>query len=190
MESMVQPHDDDPGWFTLADVLVSFVPGLGLIRAMRGKRHFLQQLRTTFSAFASAVVMIGFVAVFAAPEVTDSATPAAGVAMGVAAIGVGTLFVPGVVQVPLNGSSPSALLGSYRARFFVHLAYAEAAALLGFIGVFMTGQWWIYLLGAVFTFLGFLRLAPTEPNLRRDQEELNEAGCGLSLHGLLISTTA
>lgn len=93
-----------------------------------------------------------------------------------------------VASPPLNCSSPETLLGSYRIRFFLRLAFAEAAALVGFVAVILTGEWWLYLLGAAFTLIGFVRLAPTEKRLLQDQETLNSQGCGLSLHGLMISS--
>jgi hypothetical protein len=45
----------------------------------------------------------------------------------------------------------------------------------------------MYPLGASFTVVGYVRLAPSRRNLERDQEELNQQGCVLSLTDLLVT---
>lgn len=67
-------------------------------------------------------------------------------------------------------------------------AFANAAALVGFVGFFLADTWWLYPLGAAFAVVGFVRLAPTQSNIQRDQEALNLSGCGQSLIQVLTST--
>jgi hypothetical protein len=80
-----------------------------------------------------------------------------------------SLIVPRLVQCPLDCTDPGALLATYWTRFFLRIAFADAAALVGFV---LADSWWLYPLGAAFAFVGFVRLAPTERNLQRDQEAL------------------
>lgn len=72
---MVQPHDD-PGWFTATDLLLSFVPIVGMRSALSGDRNFLQLLRLVFVTFAQAIVLIGIVAAYLAGDAgSDSMSP-------------------------------------------------------------------------------------------------------------------
>jgi hypothetical protein len=45
----------------------------------------------------------------------------------------------------------------------------------------------MYLIGAAFAAVGFIRLAPARRNLERDQELLNLQGCGRSVTGVLLA---
>jgi hypothetical protein len=85
------------------------------------------------------------------------------------------------VERPLVCTDDVALAGSYRTRFFVRVAFAETAALFGFVGFFIASVWWVYPAGAAITLIGFARAAPTRAKLRRDQERLNEQSCFRSL---------
>jgi cbb3-type cytochrome oxidase subunit 3 len=109
------------------------------------------------------------------------------VAAGVVAYGVLSLFAPRLIERPLDCSDESALVTGYRTRLFLRIAFAHAAALVGFVGFFLSGEAWMYPLGAIFALVGYVSLAPSRRNLERDQEELNQQGCGLSLTGVLVT---
>jgi len=76
------------------------------------------------------------------------------------------------LERPLDCSDDPSLAASYRTRFFLRLAFSETIALLGFVGFILTGRWWVYPVGAVFTAVGYARLAPSASNLSRDQDHL------------------
>lgn len=186
---MTQPPDgnDDPGWRSSKSMLV---PGLGVRRAQaEGSANALQMLRLLFTSFVTTLVLIGLVVLFIGGSVaTGSGGPSPPlVAAGVVAFGLVSVVAPRLIERPLDCSSEVALLTGYRTRFFLRIAFAEAAALVGFVGVFLSGEAWMYPLGALFTAVGFIRVAPTSRNLERDQEALNLAGCGLSLTTLLVT---
>ena len=82
---------------------------------------------------------------------------------------------------PLDCSTPAALAGSYRTRFFVRLALGEASALIGFVALFVVDSPVPYFVGAVFTAIAFARLAPTRAHLAADQAALRRRGCNLDL---------
>lgn len=168
-----------------------FVPWVGLQRAQKEGINALEMLRQLFTAFASALLLIGVVALFLASGSTNESTMSPGVvAVGVAGYGVVSLFIPGLFERPLDCTDPASLVGSYRTRFFLRIAFADAAALVGFVGSFLADAWWLYPLGAGFALVGFIRLAPTQANLQRDQEALNLSGCGQSLSEVLTSTNS
>jgi hypothetical protein len=48
---------------------------------------------------------------------------------------------------PLDCESPASLNASYRVRFFIDFGFVQAPALVAFVGSFLMGTWWIYLLG-------------------------------------------
>lgn len=180
---------NDPGWFSPRSLLWVLVPPLAIRRAQRsGDTNALQLLRLVFTSFAMALVLIGLVVMALAGSGTaEPSRPAASmVAAGVVAYGVLSLFAPRLVERSLDCSDETALVSGYRTRLFLRIAFANAAALVGFIGFLLSGEAWMYPLGAIFAIVG-VRLPPSRRNLERDQEELNQQGCGLSLTGLLVT---
>jgi F0F1-type ATP synthase membrane subunit c/vacuolar-type H+-ATPase subunit K len=184
------PHrTEDPGWFSGKTILWALVPGIGLRRAQAdGTASVLFTLRAVFTSFVMALVMFGVVLAFIGSADAEPSGPSTSVvAAAVVGYGLVSLVVPRLVERPLSCASEADLVTGYRTRFFLRVAFAEAAALLGFVGVFVSGELWMYPLGAAFTAVGFVRLAPTRRNLEREQEALNLAGCGLSLTMVLAT---
>ena len=186
---MADPSGErDPGWFSAKSFLWTFVPGLGVRRAQQEVDNALQMLRLLFTSFAMALFFIGVVVVVLSSGTSAAeATSVGPIATSVVGCGMFSLFIPRFVERPLDCSSPQALVVSYRTRFFLRIAFADAAALVGFVGFFLADAWWLYPLGVAFALVGFARLAPTRANLARDQEELNLAGCGHSLVHVLTA---
>lgn len=183
------PRDRDPGWFSSRSLLWAFVPVVGLRRAQQETENPLQQLRLVFTAFGVAMVLIGVVVLaLSAGDATQQSVSPDAVAAGVSLYGLLSLFLPAVIVRPLDCSSRDALANSYRTRFFLLLAFAESAALMGFVGFFLTYEWWLYPVGGFFAAIGFARLAPTRPHLHREQEALVARGCGISLTDALTSS--
>jgi hypothetical protein len=188
--SLLEP-DDDPGWFSARGVLWALFPMLGMRRAQRaGDANALQLLRQLFISFVMALLLIGVVVASTASDTShDPGGPSSSVlAAAVVGYGMVSLIAPRLLERPLDCASDASLVSGYRTRFFVRIAFAEAAALIGFVGAFLSGEAWMYALGAAFTALGFARLAPSRRNLERDQEALNLQGCGRSLSRLLVTT--
>lgn len=185
-------RDSDPGWFSSRSLLTLLIPWLGLQRAQKDGASSLEMLRHLFTAFAAALFLIGIVVLFLAPGGSgdDDVMSAGVVAIGVAGYGVISLFMPRLLERPLDCTDPQALLASYRSRFFLRIAFADAAALIGFVGFFLADAWWLYPLGGAFAAIGFARLAPTRRNLERDQEGLHLAGCGESIIRVLMSSSS
>jgi O-antigen/teichoic acid export membrane protein len=106
----------------------------------------------------------------------------------VIAIGIISLaWVARIRQRPLPTTSPEALARHYRALFFIGVCAAADAALLGFVGVFLGGSLWIYLVGLAFGLVGLWMIAPTRSDIERRQREIIAAGSPLSLLDALIS---
>ena len=184
-----QHHDEDPGWFSPTSLLTIFVPWVGLRRAQKDGTNALEMLRQLFTAFATALVLIGLVVLLlSSGNSSENAMSPGIVAAGVAGYGVVSVFIPRLVERPLDCTDAGALLVSYRTRFFLRIAFADAAALVGFVGFFLADSWWLYPLGAAFALAGFVRLAPTRGNLQRDQDALNLSGCGQSLLHVLTTS--
>jgi hypothetical protein len=107
----------------------------------------------------------------------------------IAIIGIlSVAWIARIRQRPLSTASPEALAGSYRARSFIQIGIAEAAALWGFAGVFLTQSLWVYLLGLAFGLYGLWLTAPTRSSIERRQREITAAGSSLSLLDALIET--
>ncbi|MHB8465493.1 MAG: hypothetical protein ACYDH6_24485 [Acidimicrobiales bacterium] len=191
--AMASPGDnEDPGWgYVLRGAWLILVPfparlllGRRLGRRAHGHPSVLESIRLLFVNFVGALAMVGMVVGVLTQSSTVSrnrtidAVPAAVV---LALIGVASAAAPPRIEHDLDCSSAGRLLASYRIRFFLRVAFAEAPALFGFVGFIGTGRWWMYPLGLVFAAVGLLRLAPTATNLGKDQRALDLAGCRRSL---------
>jgi hypothetical protein len=107
----------------------------------------------------------------------------------VVGVGVTSLaYVQSIRARSLNTSSPKALSVSYRAQTFIGIGVSEAAALAGFVGSFVMGTWWIYLLGAIFATIGLVLIGPTKREIARRQEWIASQGSSLSLGQALMDS--
>jgi hypothetical protein len=149
-------------------------------------------LRALFLLYCAALIAVGVVA--AIVELGHGVGGGIGVPTGLLALAIGVLGVLSlvgsrVVEKPLDASSDPVLLGSYRRRFFMRLAFAEAPALFGFVAFILSGARWLYLIGGVFSVIGLGITAPTAGNLARDQDALSAAGFHKSLVATLRGRT-
>jgi hypothetical protein len=87
---------------------------------------------------------------------------------------------------PLDGSAAA---GSYRSQFFLGAAFAEAGALYGFVGVFVLGALWPYLIGLPAGLLGLALIAPSRRDIERRQHELTARGSTISLGQALFESS-
>ena len=169
-------QDDDPGW-----PLVGLIPFVGPVIARRRRRagnaDGLVVMRQVFLAFCLAIALFGYVLAFL--DTGDTERPS--LAMAVLVVGVASVIGGRFVERPLDCGNEATLKTSYTNRLFIRVAFSEAAALLGFVAFFITGERWVYYLAALITYGGFARAAPTREHLRRDQEILRERGCYVQL---------
>lgn len=138
-------------------------------------------LRQIFVSFCFAIAAFGVVVAVLYRSSEAIADPATDVAIGLLVLGAVSPLLGRRVERPLNCDDDTTLAADYRARFFLRIAFAEVAALFGFVGFFLTYAWWVYPIGAAITAIGFRRVAPTSARLAADQEELATLGCGRSL---------
>ena len=137
-------------------------------------------LRRVFMSFCVAIALFGIVSVLIGPP-TELRQRTPKVALGLLIAG-GLSVVGGTFfERPLDCADERRLAGTYRTRFFMRMGFSESAALLGFMGYFMTAEPWVYPAAAGVTSLGFSRAAPTRGRLRRDQDRLDATGCAISL---------
>lgn len=180
---MSGPDEDDPGWGGLVPNLLTIVPGgLKYLNRRSGEAGIdgLVVLRRIFLAFPFSLVLVAGVAISLASSLEPSLPPIP-VGCGVALYGGLSLLGTRILEKHLDCTSDQTLAGSYRSRMFLRVAFADAAALLGFVGVTLTGEAWVFGVGIPFAAVGLLRAAPTGENLAGDQETLALAGCGRSL---------
>ena len=116
-------------------------------------------LRQVFLSFCVALVLFGVVlaVIYNGEEpVQDSSTALVVGLLLLAAVG---LLVERRLEQPLRCEDDRSLADSYPTRFFLRVAFAEAAALFGFVGFFLTYAWWPYPVGVVITAVGL----PVQP---------------------------
>ena len=177
---MAEPFDstEDPGWPRGPSVLIFMVPGVGQRRARRAGSDGLFVLRQLIVSFSAALILVGVMVSFLKLE-GGSALPWLGVLVLLA---VASMVAARAIDRPLVCTSAATLAGTYRTRFFVRVAFAEAVALFGFVFTFQSETRWIYYVGAAFALVRFWTgIAPTRSSLARDQQTLNGRGCELSL---------
>lgn len=150
------------------------------------RRNVLATARQLFLALCATTIGVTLVVFTLAAEGGREAVFSP-VLSGSVVLTLGILAVAGerLAPPPLSCESPEALLVTYRARFFSRIAFAEAAALVGFAGFLLAQDPAVYLVGAVCAAVAFAHLAPTESGLARDQEQLTASGCGYQLAELL-----
>jgi peptidoglycan/LPS O-acetylase OafA/YrhL len=173
----------DPGWrSSLRYALFTLVPGWGLwLRRRSGNPDGLVLLRGIFLSFTTALLLIGAVVVVL--ETTDGLDGAVSdtLASLVVALVGGASLAGSRLERPLHCEDDARLAGSYTQRFFLRVALAEAAALAGFVAFVVSGSGWMYPMGALFSAVGFVQLAPTTRHLQEDQERMSGSGCARSL---------
>ena len=140
-----------------------------------GTRSRLSTLRLTFAAFAVTSLLVGLVLiVIPAPSERKSATAFAAL---VAIIGLAGVTLSWRSRSrPLARINASALAASYAAQLFVGIAFAQLPAMMGFVGPFISGSDWVYVMGLAFSLLGYALVAPTDGAIRRGDEQLVAAG--------------
>jgi hypothetical protein len=145
-------------------------------------------LRTMTVVFVTGMFIFGIATVLIVPT---SAPPMDRSLAFAVVCGMGGVSLAGTEAVGrrrLDCSSGSALLASYRYRFFVRAAFAEAAAIGGLVMTNLSSYQSCYFLGAGFAIVGFTRLAPSARNIHEDQNSLLSTGCPLSLLAVLRGT--
>jgi len=139
--------DADPGWPSLGDVLVTFAFTFNPSRAVDRAGSPLVALRALSLRFVLALVLFGVVLAFLTGS-SRSSVDGAVAAVVIVVVGGATLVLPRTIERDLDCSSDESLATSYRTRFFLRMASAQAASLVGFVGFFMVGnELWAYVLG-------------------------------------------
>lgn len=149
----------------------------------------LTVLRQLFLSFSSALVLITVVAVILSTSIGHVDPPTSVSMTIVIVVGLASLIAGRRARRELDCRTDRTLADSYRQRFFLRLAFAESAALIGFAISIAIGPWWAYFVALAFTVAGFARLAPTRRNLTLDQQHLGANGCHRSLADALVGTT-
>jgi hypothetical protein len=154
---------DDPGWP---------IVGALTLRYRWGTRDSVlanTRMLYLFVVFLILVCVVGFAVVDADAE--GSATWALSSVIVVALAGE---VVRRRFEKPLNGSGPDALVDSWRSRFFLRFACANAIWVAAFIGFQISGAYWVFVAGAALALSSMFRFAPTTPSIRRERADLYE----------------
>ena len=173
-------YGDDPGWRrSRRHALLALIPGFLALQLRKSREgEGLVVLRGLFLSFVLGVMMIGVVVAILDLNTSSFGTVSEPpVVLGVLGVGVLSIIGPLAVGRTLECGDDERLVKSYVQRFFLRIAFAELPALAGFVGFMVSSAGWMYLVGAAFSIVGFVRLAPTADHLRRDQDDLREKGC-------------
>lgn len=158
------------------------VPQYAIHRAARDPgANVLALTRQVFVAFCVSLAAITVVVFFLA-GVLEPEDPQAELAAGlVATLGIVSLIAARVMKRRLDCTSDATLAASYHSRFFLRIAFAQSAALGGFVLSIALGPWWVYFVGLGFAAVGMFKLAPTRQHLETEQNALAANGCHRSL---------
>jgi hypothetical protein len=170
--------DEDPGWPARRSLFVILPGGTYFARKDKDRLDALAMIRLLYTAFATAIVWFAVVVLFTRQPQRGSVTPWL---VAIVAVALIALAVSKVVERPLDCETDVTLATSFRIRFFVRVACAEAAALFAFFASFVNGPGWIFLVGAALSLARMTAQAPTRAALQRDQDTLSANGCTRSL---------
>lgn len=88
---------------------------------------------------------------------------------------------------PLLCGDGDALADGYRKKFFLGIAFANAASMYGFVAAFIAMGFWPYLISLPLGLSGLRAIAPTAVHLARADERLAMSGCATSLRAALYA---
>jgi hypothetical protein len=188
----VSPDDpeDDPGWKPTPRMFLFILPGyLRFHHRPRAGEPVdgLETIRQVWLSFVSGAVLFAVVVLVVVPGTETK--PLGGWIAGLAIVTLACVVALDVVgRRELVGADLAGLALSFRTRFFLLAALAEAIALFAFVATFVTGVWWVYWLFLPFTLYGYARAAPTAGHLRDEQQRLRDRGSSLSLVAALRGT--
>lgn len=181
---------DDPGWGKPHEILLgAFVPQL-MAKKVRETGSPLLSTRLLLLSFSSSLVLISLVVLFLSSDTEPTGSPSAAVACAIAAAVATCLVALGrVVKRTLPCGDVGQVLGAYRTRFFLQMAFNNAAAMSGFVLVFLSGVPWPYFVALPIALVGQLLAAPTLHNLEAESRSMAAQGCPTSLLGAFAQVT-
>ena len=175
----------DPGWRpALTRATRSLVPLYGLKSVTKSAQDGLTAIRSILLSIIFALfIFVIALRIIVRPDGGDPGrTPYLIAGIGLISASV----ISWLVRRPLAAPDNRSLAGAWRTRFFVGLAVAEAAALLGFVVALSVGNTWVYGIGLAFALYGLWAIAPSRRNLARDQERIRARGSPLDLTTALL----
>jgi len=177
---------EDPGWGpALKGAAFVLVPGLGARRMMRGT-NALTVMRQLWITFVTATLLIGVLVMVVNASLEGGGADGRVVAGVIAALGVISQLVGANFLPAIDGRTQAEVQEAAQKHFFLRVALAEPAALLGFLGFVLSANPAVYALGAVVSLAGMLDARPSTRWLDRGQQQLRESGSEISLLGVLV----
>lgn len=177
----------DPGWRrAILGGLFGLIPFVGP-RIVRGSKNALLLGRQLWVTFVVALVAVGIVVLVLRSELDGGGINAQVVAGVVAVVGVLTQVVAPRFIPLIEGRNNEEARQSAARSMLLRIALAESVALLSFMGVLLTGNAAIYLLGFALGMTGMADAAPTASWVDKGQQQLRESGSTVNLLRALTS---
>ncbi len=175
---------EDPGWGPVIRKLpLLMVPVVGMLRLAR-ETNGLVAMRILWVVFVNAIVLIGIVVVVLGDELEGGVDSSVAL---VATAGVGVLaqlLGPRFVSEP-DVSSAEVFVASLQRWFFSRVAFAEVAALFGFVMFVLSTSGLVYLVGAAISLAGMIDAAPTRRRLAALQRRADAEGGAIDVLAVL-----
>jgi hypothetical protein len=185
---------EDPGWRPLfKELKVYLIPFAGPLLFRRKQRPAVDPLtafRLIFLGLVGSLLVWGWILLYIVQSdrwwKSDQSTWFLAVVIG---LGAGNLiYVQAIRARRLNVEFLERLAASYRGQTFIGIGVAESSALVGFVGTFIMGNYWIYLVGLTFALSELFLVGPTRREIARRQEQIAAQGSPLSLVQALMET--
>ncbi|MDW3220494.1 MAG: hypothetical protein R8F63_17940 [Acidimicrobiales bacterium] len=171
----------DPGWRpAIVGGILGLVPlvGSGLVRRSKNSLLLLRQLWVTFT---TALVLVGVVVFVLRSALDGGGIDGRIVAAVVIVVGVATQVVAPRFLPTVAGNTDAEVRRAAARGVFLRIALAESVALMAFVGVIVSGNAGIYVLGFVIGITGMMDAAPTAAWLDRAQQQLRESGSSVDV---------
>ena len=175
---------EDPGWGPVIRKLpLLLIPVVGMTRLSKEPNGLLA-MRILWVVFVNAIVLIGVVVLLLGDELDGVLNPSLALAATVMVGVFAQLAGPRLVRGP-DLLSAAAFAPTFQRWFFSRVAFAEVAALFGFVMFILSGSGLVYALGAVIALAGMIDAAPGARRLATLQKQADDEGSGLDVLGAL-----
>lgn len=181
-------HASDPGWWEpLKGILITNHFPWRRGKAGPRPRNAISLLRSLYLS----LFLAGWLLLYVLLMIRPIGRPQAALGAGLAVLGAASVSASQWVwRRPLDMGDARFVAASFRTRFFLSFAVAEAPIFVSFAAAMIVDEAWPFVIGLAWFSLGMIAIAPSRRTFRSKDEELAARGSPISLTRAFLTTTA